>query len=490
MTLAKLERVAPIREGEILAGKYKVERVLAHGGMGVIVAAIHQQLDQRVALKFLLPEQTKNEALIGRFLREARAAVRLRSEHVARVLDVGTAETGSPYIVMEYLEGRDLAVVLDEERQLSVRAAVTYVLQASEAVAEAHALGIVHRDLKPANLFLTTRPDGSPCVKVLDFGISKLRGSELDMTKTSALLGTPFYMSPEQLRSSKDVDVRADIWALGMILYQLLTGVVAFDRETLPELCMAILEEPLPPLSTSRPELAPELSAVIEKALTKSRDDRYQTLAELATALAPFSPTGHASEQRIHRILGIGTPHSDAPPPDPGARASSPSLTVVMPPSSARDATSGHFGSSSGQLPSFGELPSSDQLPSPHAISGGDTAPVRGLSTRALIGFSVVMTLAAGIGVTAFVLARRAPRPTPAAFVEASAPLASAAPATELAPEVPAPAKSPEKEPEPAAVAPEAALPRAGLTRGRARSRARRPRRRARRRPRDQATTT
>src|SRR5262249_21959882 len=152
---------------------YKVERVLGQGGMGVVVAALHQQLEQRVALKFLLPEGAADATVVGRFVREARAAVRLRSEHVARVLDVGMADTGTPYIVMEYLEGRDLASVLNEERQLSIPRAVTYVLQASEAIAEAHALGIVHRDLKPANLFLTCRPDGTPCVKVLDFGVSK-----------------------------------------------------------------------------------------------------------------------------------------------------------------------------------------------------------------------------------------------------------------------------------------------------------------------------
>ncbi len=298
-----MDTTAPVQEGEILAGKYKIERVLAQGGMGVVVAAIHQQLEQRVALKFLLPESMKNESVVGRFLREARAAVRLRSEHVARVLDVGTADTGSPYIVMEYLEGKDLANVLLEEGPLSTRKAVTYVLQASEAVAEAHALGLIHRDLKPANLFLTKRADGSACVKVLDFGISKLQGGDSNLTQTRALMGTPFYMSPEQLTSSRNADVRSDIWALGMILYELLTGSVAFERDTLPELCTAILNAPVPSLLEKRPELAPELCAIIERALAKRPADRHSSLAELAAALAPFCPRGADSAQRIRRVL-------------------------------------------------------------------------------------------------------------------------------------------------------------------------------------------
>lgn len=294
---------APFQEGDILAGKYRVERIIGEGGMGVVVAAIHQQLDQRVALKFLLPEGLKDELVVGRFLREARAAVRLRSEHVARVLDVGTSDNGSPYIVMEYLDGQDLSNVIGKKGPLSVRAAATYILQAAEAIAEAHALGIVHRDLKPANLFLTARPDGSPCVKVLDFGISKVGSSDKNLTKTRGVLGTPFYMSPEQLRSSKDVDVRSDIWAIGMILYEMLTGTVAFDRDTLAELCVAILNDPLPPPQAKRPDLPPELCAVIERALAKSPDDRYQNLAELAADLAPFSPVGPSSYQSILRLL-------------------------------------------------------------------------------------------------------------------------------------------------------------------------------------------
>jgi serine/threonine-protein kinase len=312
---------SPVREGDILAGKYKVERVLAQGGMGVVVAAMHQQLEQRVALKFLLPDGMENEATVGRFLREAKAAVRLRSEHVARVLDVGTAETGSPYIVMEYLEGKDLSGVLEEEGRLPIRSAVTYVLQAAEAVAEAHALGIVHRDLKPANLFLTKRADGTPCVKVLDFGISKLTtGADMNLTKTSAVMGTPFYMAPEQLQSSKNVDLRSDIWSLGMILYELCTGFVAFQRDTLPGLCSAILFEPVPLPRTLVPGMPEELEQVILKALEKKPEDRHQSLAVFATELASFVMGGEQLATRVRRVLGVEARPSDSPPDDPSSR--------------------------------------------------------------------------------------------------------------------------------------------------------------------------
>ncbi len=296
---------APVKEGEILAGKYKIERMLAKGGMGVVVAAMHEALEQRVALKFLLPEGAENADAVGRFLREARAAVRLRSEHVAKVLDVGTLDTGSPYIVMEYLEGRDLQAVLTERGKLSPQTAVSYVLQACEAIAEAHAHGIVHRDLKPGNLFLTRRNDGTPCIKVLDFGISKLPSGQLQgaMTKTATLMGTPYYISPEQLRSSKNADSRSDIWALGMILYELLSGSVAFPRETLPELCTAIIYDSAPDFRAHGVDIAPELVRVVMRCLEKAPENRYQTLAELAAALATFVSDGGASAERISRIL-------------------------------------------------------------------------------------------------------------------------------------------------------------------------------------------
>ncbi|HTB76104.1 MAG TPA: serine/threonine-protein kinase [Polyangiaceae bacterium] len=218
------EVTAGVRQGDILARKYRVERVLGAGGMGVVVAACHLQLHQKVAIKFLLPEALSNAEAVERFAREARAAVKITSEHVARVIDVGTLDTGAPYMVMEFLEGHDLAQWVRLRGSLLLEQAVDFVLQACEALAEAHALGIVHRDLKPANLFIVRGADALHAVKVLDFGISKAAGLEVALTRTAAVMGSPLYMSPEQMAASRNVDARTNIWAMGIVLYELLTS--------------------------------------------------------------------------------------------------------------------------------------------------------------------------------------------------------------------------------------------------------------------------
>lgn len=298
-----------VREGEVLAGKYRVDRVLGVGGMGVVVAAQHLELDDRVAIKFLLPETLGNAEAVARFAREARAAVKIKSEHVARVSDVGKLDNGAPYMVMEYLQGSDLSGWLSERGPLPVEQAVEFTLQASEALAEAHALGIVHRDLKPANLFVIRRPDGGLSIKVLDFGISKmsLGGGSGDgsMTKTSAIMGSPIYMSPEQIQSSKDVDARGDIWALGVILFELVTGHAPFGGEHMAELIYRIISTPPPPLGTYRTGISPELERVIFRCLEKDRGQRFGSIAELALALLPFAPARAAVS--VDRIAGVMT---------------------------------------------------------------------------------------------------------------------------------------------------------------------------------------
>jgi serine/threonine-protein kinase len=302
--------------GELLLGKYRVERVLGVGGMGAVVEARHIQLDDRVAIKFLLAAMAQNEEIVARFLREGQAAAKIRGEHVVRVFDVGTLENGAPYMVMEFLEGRDLADTIEAEGRLPLDTAVDWVLEACEAIAEAHAAGIVHRDIKPANLFVTTRSDGTPCVKVLDFGISKVAaGSKSDsfsMTKTSAVMGSPRYMSPEQMRSSRNVDARSDIWALGTVLYEALAGVAAFDSDTMPELCARILTEPPAPLRQHRADLPPGFEEALMLSLEKDPTVRYQDVGEFAAALAPFgSPQAAVSAQRAARVLKIsGSPAS------------------------------------------------------------------------------------------------------------------------------------------------------------------------------------
>jgi serine/threonine-protein kinase len=286
-----------INPGDILGGKYRVVNLIGEGGMGYVMAATHVELGELVALKFLRPEAMQFQELVGRFAREAHASARIRSEHVARVYDVGTTPQGVPYIVMEHLQGQDLASLLEAGTRLSVETAVDYVMQACEGLASAHALGIVHRDIKPENLFLTQSAPGGPSViKLLDFGISKvdlsqpqLQGSRA-MAQTTTLLGSPRYMSPEQIRNSTQVDARADIWALGCVLYELFTGHPAYNAPSLMELGAAILGDDPVPVRILSSAVPPELDAVVTRCLQKRPNDRFQNVAELAAVLLPFGP--------------------------------------------------------------------------------------------------------------------------------------------------------------------------------------------------------
>jgi serine/threonine-protein kinase len=305
--------------GQLIAGKYRIEQMLGRGGMGVVMAALHEHLNQRVALKFLTDDAYQQPEAVARFLREARSAVQIQSEHVARVMDVGTLESGAPYMVMEHLRGLDLKEVINRRGQLPITEAVDFLLQACDAVAEAHSLGIVHRDLKPSNLFLTERPDGTPLVKVLDFGISKALNSgnigetsKHQMTASAAIMGSPQYMSPEQIRSSKNVDARADVWALGTILHELLAGSPAYVADTVPGLLAMIVADAPPPVTQSRPDTPAELEDAILRCLEKDRDRRFGSVAELARALERFaSPETRPLVRRIGRVLGDSTPTAD-----------------------------------------------------------------------------------------------------------------------------------------------------------------------------------
>ena len=298
----------PVAIGDVLAGKYRVDAVLGVGGMGIVVAATHLQLQQKVALKFLLPSAIQSPEAVERFLREARAAVRLKSEHVAKVTDVGTLESGAPYMVMEFLLGADLSHVMAERGLLPVSEGVSFVMQACEAIAEAHSLGIVHRDLKPQNLFVTRKVDGRPLIKVLDFGISKSTDTQtgLSLTRTSSIMGSPLYMSPEQMRSSKNVDQRSDIWALGVVLYEVITGRVPFEAESVPELCLKVVQDQPDAPKALRAEIQEGLSTVILRCLEKEPARRFQNVAELAEALEPYAQEGsRGSAERVAMTLQV-----------------------------------------------------------------------------------------------------------------------------------------------------------------------------------------
>jgi serine/threonine-protein kinase len=297
----------PPSAGEILAGKYRVERVLGIGGMGMVLAATHLQLERHVALKLMLRETAGSPETAERFVQEARAAAEIQSEHVVRVLDVGSLDDGAPYLVMEFLRGSDLARVLRARGPLPVVDVAGYLLQACEALAEAHALGIVHRDLKPANLFLTARADGSPLVKVLDFGVSKLTrrrpSAGATLTKSRSILGTPLYMSPEQLRDTRSVGPATDIWSLGCILYELLAGAPPFVAETAEALGALVATGPCPRVRDVRPDAPRELADAIVRCLEKDPAARFASLGDLARLLGSFAPADTAPiVGRVERI--------------------------------------------------------------------------------------------------------------------------------------------------------------------------------------------
>jgi serine/threonine-protein kinase len=448
----------PARLGEIILGKYRLDRILGRGGMGVVVRATHLQLGQPIAIKFMSPLLAENDREIQRFVLEARAAARIRSEHVARVFDVDMLPSGPPYIVMEYLDGEDLSTMLKRLGRLDVPEAVAYVLQACEAIAEAHAVGIVHRDLKPGNLFCCRRPDGAPLIKVLDFGVSKLLANSdatlrgIALTGPQVVLGTPLYASPEQLRLSADVDARTDIWALGVILYELISGKSPFQADSFPQICAKVVHMPYQPLGGLRPEVSEELCAAVARCLAKDRDERFPTVAHLAEALAPHAPRGSLlSVERAEKILHVHprprgddpTLRSPAPYPEPPVLAPEPPVLAPQPPVLAPEPPA--------------------LAPEPPLLAAAATVRYRILFRPRLL--VAVGWVAAGVLAVALILALVG-RPSPTAGSSVSAPpwfsqglRASATASPPAAPTLPSrPEPEPEPEPEPAPTRPAASI--------------------------------
>jgi serine/threonine protein kinase len=293
--------------GDVVAGKYLIVRVIGEGGMGIVYEATHQRLRQRVALKMLLPAMLEYAVVVSRFEREARAAAQLRGRHVARVVDVDLTPGGLPYMVMDFLEGHDLQAEIERRGRLESGPAVDYLLQACAAMIEAHQIGIVHRDLKPSNLFLAEDEALGRVVKVLDFGISKLAAdADAKLTDVDTVMGTALYMSPEQLRASHAVDARADIWALGVILYESVTGRVPFLGPP-QQVAAQIVSEEIPDVRLLCPELPPELATVIHHALQRDPGMRHQDVRQLASALAPFAPLGSVGRNFADNLGGAGS---------------------------------------------------------------------------------------------------------------------------------------------------------------------------------------
>jgi serine/threonine protein kinase len=403
--------------GQILAGKYRVERQLGEGGMGYVLAARHLELDEPVAVKLVHGSLLSSERFVQRFLREAKRAVKIKSEHVVRVLDVARTEAGEPFIVMEYLEGCDLAEVTKDDWGKTPKSrpevVVDWLLQAMDALAEAHALGIVHRDLKPANLFLAETRDGLS-IKVLDFGVSKALGPETNenasVTHSTEVVGSPHYMSPEQMSASKHVDARADVWSIGVILYRLLSGTLPFDGDTLPEIYAKVYSSQPAPLRTVAPHLPEGLDAVVERCLVKDPAGRMPSVIELAQALLPYAPP--SSARIVERIATFTASRT--------AAASEPDVRIVAP---------------------------AESQPGGRTVAGLETSatvampsPLSKLKTLVVIGAGVTLVL----GITAIVLSMHVRRPP-----EHSAPAAVASETAAPPPSPPAPASA---EPPPAPV--------------------------------------
>ena len=411
--------------GDTILGKYRIEAVIGQGGMGIVMGAVDLSLGRNVAIKFLAPERATRPGAAMRFLREARSAAMIQSEHVVRVYEVSTLPNGAPFIVMEHLRGNDLAYVLKSRGPLSVAEACDILLQACEALGEAHMRGIVHRDLKPQNLFYTQAPDGSPLVKVLDFGISKVAddGTEPSLTATDTVMGTPLYMSPEQVRSLKNVDARSDIWALGSILFELLTCAPIYQAPSASALCAMIAMDPPTPLRARRGDAPPALEQIILRCLHKDPNGRFPDVASLAEVLAPFaSDHGRVSAMRIQRVMR-------ASPSNPG-----PTWQSAAPPVLGLASTVGD-----GPRMSYPSGPNPTTQSSWQRVSGAGPAPTSQRSSSgivvAVLGlFAGLLVLGSALGGGWWLMKQRAAAAAAAELTDASAVTPAATTAPTVAP--------------------------------------------------------
>ncbi|RYZ08361.1 MAG: serine/threonine protein kinase [Myxococcales bacterium] len=371
------------KAGDLVHGRYRVEFELGRGGMGVVLQAHDQMLDRNVALKVVLPRMLRSPEAIERFGNEARSLAQLESRHVVRVLDFGAiasppSSAGLPFMVLELLRGEDLFTIAAREEGLSPARVVRYALQACAGLAAAHAQSIIHRDLKPENLFLAVEADGSECLKVLDFGIARSH-SRRALTRGHVGVGSPGYMSPEQVEGTGHVDARSDIWGLGVVMYELLAHRPAFFGDNPQSLCLQILTAEVTPLLEIKPSLPPALVYIVERCMAREPDRRFANVAELAEALAPldtWSPETDA--ERIRRHLDANESPVSETRPQKSRRI--PSMDVVVTPVPAprrnRRRIASFVLAGAVLLPVIALLPRVAQAP--------ELAPARAWSARAL----------------------------------------------------------------------------------------------------------
>lgn len=408
MLAPKEEDRSLIEVGSEVEGRFRIEREIGRGGMGVVYAASHLTMRKKVAFKVLNEETAADDECVARFLRETRVAAKLISPHAVRVFDVGRLQSGAPYMVMELLEGQDLERALDVDGVFDVPRALDTIAQACDAIGEAHLVGIVHRDIKLANLFLADAAP-HPIVKVLDFGLAKggtAIGAESSLTHAEALMGTPHYMPPEQLASSRDVDARADVWSLGVALYRLLTKRYPFNGAHFAALAARILAGAPAPPSQHRPDLPPAIDRLVMTCLARDPKDRYADANELAKAIAkaqsPQEPiTKPVSAPTAAAKIGDHTLTLPAYP-SPAAQVAAPVAIAAAPPL-ALDATM-----PAAPIPE--RISTVPLHPRPGAVA---TAKTRAIPAERPMWPYVLIVSVIGIGVAGAVLRRPASNPDP-----------------------------------------------------------------------------
>ncbi|MBX3273995.1 MAG: serine/threonine protein kinase [Sandaracinaceae bacterium] len=369
--------------GMVLQDRYRIVRKLGDGGMGSVYEGEHVLIKRRVAIKVLHPQFAQNPEITARFQREAEAATSIGHPNIVEVTDMGSFPDGSAYMVLEFLDGRDWAKDIKDEGPQPLGKVVHILSQVCDALTAAHAKGIVHRDLKPENIFLIAR-HGDPCfAKVVDFGISKIvdsQESDRSLTQTGTALGTPYYMAPEQCQGKKDVDLRADVYALGVILFQALTAQYPFDDESYPMLVLKICTEPPPSIAAFRADVPPQLQDVLHRMLAKNRDHRFSSCAEVKAALAPYA--GYAAAP----VLAANAPRTALHGPsvlaaaEGGARAATPTGTAYLP------------GSEPISAPGIGSAPTLTPYPLERGSSG------RGLVLGVVAMLGLIVLVGGGLG--------------------------------------------------------------------------------------------
>jgi len=432
----------PIRPGQVIAGKYRIEEEIGRGSMGTVYRAVHVTLGQRVAIKLISGEHSQSAEMRQRFSVEAKAAAKLRSRHVVQVIDDGETPEGNPYIVLELLEGETLEQRLAREHDVPLGDAVRIVTHVGRALARAHAQGIVHRDLKPANVFLVKSDDDEAgwVAKVLDFGIAKI-AQQVGTTKAGTVLGTPLFMSPEQVRGASSVDHRADLYSLGMCLFHMLTGEYAYYSASYSEILVAICTRPLPLIREQAPWLPAPLEGWFQRACAKLPIDRFQSADEMTEALqaaaggaSPLSKHKSVPEGRIAPETLVGF----APPP-----LTSTELQASLPALAATQLLEPHVGAAPGAVPVAIQVPGNHP-----AVSGTEWLPPKRKPSPWLIGGGLGLLALASIGVTLALMSGGRTSGPPARLESPSLTSpATAAPAMPL--EKPPPIVEPEPAPAP-----------------------------------------